>query len=76
MAAKSFFLSDNSLDRPRWRLPEPLDVRRGYRSFKVGLGKSEMTGHIIVVKPNVREQLLDTGLQVLHRGEDSSHSLA
>src|SRR5262249_5870565 len=25
-----------------------------------------MTGHIIVMKPNVREQLLDTGLQVLH----------
>src|SRR5215470_14003251 len=25
-----------------------------------------MTGHITVVKPNVREQLLDTGLQVLH----------
>ena len=25
-----------------------------------------MTGHIIVVRPNVREQLLDAGLQVLH----------
>ena len=25
-----------------------------------------MTGHIRVVKPNVREQLLDTGVQVLH----------
>src|SRR5215468_4662193 len=25
-----------------------------------------MTGHIIAVKPNVREQLLDTGLQILH----------
>ena len=25
-----------------------------------------MTGHIRVVKPNVREQLLETGLQVLH----------
>src|SRR5215470_5285288 len=44
-------------DSPRESVP---------RSFKVGLDKSEMTGHIIVVKPNVREQLLDTGLQVLH----------
>src|SRR5262249_33224958 len=34
--------------------------------FQSGLDKNEMTGHIIVVKPNVREQLLDTGLQVLH----------
>jgi len=25
-----------------------------------------MTGHIRIVKPNVREQLLDTGLQVFH----------
>ena len=25
-----------------------------------------MTGHIRIVKPNVREQLLDKGLQVLH----------
>ena len=25
-----------------------------------------MTGHIILMKPNVREQLLDTGLQVFH----------
>src|SRR5499427_6717908 len=25
-----------------------------------------MTGHITVVKPSVREQLLDTGLRVLH----------
>src|SRR5262245_47686514 len=33
---------------------------------KIGLDKSEMTGHIRAVKPNVREQLLDTGLQILH----------
>ena len=36
------------------------------RTFKVRLDKFEMTGHIIVVKPNVREQLLDTGLRVFH----------
>src|SRR5215475_15751814 len=35
-------------------------------NLKVGLDKNEMTGHITGVKANVREQLLDTGLQVLH----------
>jgi len=36
------------------------------RPFEVGLDKGEMTGHIRVVKANVREQLLDTGLRVFH----------
>ena len=37
-----------------------------FRIFEVGLDKNEMTGHIRVVKSNVREQLLDTGLHVFH----------
>jgi len=34
--------------------------------FHSVLTKSEVTGHINIVKPNVRERLLDTGLRVLH----------
>lgn len=40
--------------------------RRHRESAKLGLDKSEMTGHIVLVRSNVREQLLDTGLRVLH----------
>src|SRR5262245_49558975 len=36
------------------------------RNFPRGLDKVEMTGHIVLMKPNHRDLLLDTGLRVLH----------
>src|ERR1700740_3028853 len=43
-----------------------LQFRRAGLASEVGLDKNEMTGHITVVKPNVRERLLETGLRILH----------